>query len=70
VCTNPEKLADLPETGDWKRDLALMPKWCNRVPSDTPLRKSKRAGKIVCFEMLADPDTFVCALSNKVRVSL
>jgi hypothetical protein len=69
VCTNPEKLADLPYIGDWKRGLALMPNGCDAVDGDLLLRKAKRAGKVVCFEAVAKRETFVCADADKVRVS-
>jgi hypothetical protein len=68
LCTNPEKLADLPRAGDLKRNPSLMPTGCRAVDIDIPLRNAKRAGKVVCFETSADPEAFVCALADKVVV--
>jgi hypothetical protein len=69
VCANPEKLADMAQTAGWGRDIRELPKGCDAVDTDIPLRNARRAGKVVCFELIADTDTEVCAHATRVRNS-
>jgi hypothetical protein len=68
VCANPEKLADMAQTANWGRDIRELPKGCNAVRTEIPLRNARRAGKVICFD-LTEVDTQVCAHATRVRES-
>jgi hypothetical protein len=67
VCANPEKLADLPHIADWRHDTSELPKGCDAVEDNIPLRNARLAGKVICFELVADRDTRVCTHAASVK---
>jgi len=69
MCANPEKLADMTQRANWGRDIKELPDGCDTFDRDVPLRNARRAGKVVCFELVREAETEVCAHAVRVKKS-